>query len=241
LPEDYSGGFGGRDAVFDVTVTEVKAKRLPEPGDEFALEAAGFGTLAELREDIAGRLQEIESRTIEREFEDAVVDAAVAESEIEIPDRLVRARARELVDETLSALARQGISREAYLRISGKDEETLAREAEPEAAMALRREAVLAAVARSERIEPSDQEVLEALAPTAERTGKTPEKLLERLRSGGRLERVREQVASRRAAELLVREATPISVEQAKARRKLWTPGRQAARGGSGQLWTPGS
>jgi hypothetical protein len=43
---------------------------------------------------------------------------------------------------------------------------------------------------------------------------------------------------------LLVAEATPISVEQAKARQKLWTPGKddpEHPEGGSGQLWTPGS
>ena len=53
------------------------------------------------------------------------------------------------------------------------------------------------------------------------------EKLLERLRSDGRLDRVREDVATRQALDLLVREAKPISVEQAKAREKLWTPGKE--------------
>ena len=35
----------------------------------------------------------------------------------------------------------------------------------------------------------------------------------------------------------------PISVEQAKARQKLWTPGQEGKQqgSGSGQLWTPGS
>jgi hypothetical protein len=38
-----------------------------------------------------------------------------------------------------------------------------------------------------------------------------------------------------------VREAKPISVEQAKARKKLWTPGTEAPEQSSGELWTPGS
>jgi hypothetical protein len=38
---------------------------------------------------------------------------------------------------------------------------------------------------------------------------------------------------------LLIAEATPISVEQAKARDKLWTPEKETE--GSGQLWTPGT
>jgi trigger factor len=242
FPEDYQAEeLAGRDAQFEVTVNEVRAKRLPEIDDEFAAEAGGFDTLAELREDIAGRLKTADERVIEREFEQAVLDAAVAEAEVDVPEQLVHARAHELLEETLSALARQGISKEAYLRIAGKDEETLAHEAEPEAAQALKRDAVLAAIVEAEGIEPSEEDVREALAPSAERAGTTAEEVYERLRESDRLARLREDVASRQALELLVREAQPISVEQAKARDKLWTPGREAAEGGSGQLWTPGS
>ncbi len=241
FPEDYPGGLGGRTAVFDATVSEVKAKRLPELDDDFASDAGGFDTVAELREEVARRLTEAEEQTIEREFEQAVLDAAVAEAEVELPDKLVHAQAHELLEQTLSALARRGISKEAYLQIAGKDEETLAHEAEPEAAQALRREAVLAAVVEAEQIEPTDEQVLEMLGPSAEREGISSEKLLERLRSAGRLDRVREDVANGQAVELLVKEAKPISVEQAKARETLWTPERESQQQRSGQLWTPGS
>jgi trigger factor len=240
FPEEYPGGLGGKTAVFDVTVSEVKAKRLPEPDDDFAADAGGLDTMAELREDVASRLRQVEDRTIEREFEQAVIDAAVAEAEVELPDKLVHAQAHELLEQTLSTLARRGISKEAYLQIAGKDEETLAHEAEPDAAQALRREAVLAAIVEAEQIEPTDDQVLELIAPAAEREGTTPDKLLEQLRSSGRLDRVRGDVATSLAVDALVREAKPISVEQANAREKLWTP-EQEGKQGSGQLWTPGS
>jgi trigger factor len=240
FPEDYSNDqLAGKHAQFEVTVTEVKMKRLPELDDEFASEAGGFDTLAELREDIATRLKAVEERAIEREFEGAVLDAAVAEADVEVPEKLVHARAHELLDETLGALTRQGISKEAYLQIAGKDEETLAHEAEPEAERALKREAVLAAVVEAEGIEPSDEQVREALEPSAERAGTSADDLLGQLRKADRLERLREDVANRQALELLVSEAKPITVEQAKARDKLWTPGKEEA--GSAQLWTPGS
>jgi trigger factor len=241
FPEDYQATeLAGKPAEFEATVTEVKAKRLPEIDDEFATEAGGFDTVAELREDIAKRLEEAEERSIEREFEEAALDAAVAEAEVDVPEKLVHARAHELLDETMSALARQGISRDVYLQIAGKDEETLAHEAEPEAAKALKREAVLAAIVEAEGIEPSDEQLREALEPTAERTGSSTEELLEQLRKADRVEQLRQEVANRQALELLVREAKQISVEQAQARDKLWTPGKQGAEEGAGQLWTPG-
>jgi len=242
FPEDYPATeLAGREAQFAVTVSEVKEKRLPEADDEFASEAAGFDTLAELREDIAERLRQVDERAVEREFEDAVLEAAVTEADVEVPDKLVHARAHELLEDTWSMLARQGISKESYLRLTGRDEETLAHEAEPEAAAALKREAVLAAIVAAENIEPTDDQVREALEPTAERQGTTVDKLIDRLRETGRLDRIRGEVANRQAIERLVAEATPITVEQAKARQKLWTPGKEGAEKGSGQLWTPGT
>jgi trigger factor len=243
FPEDSGGPNAGRTATFAATVKEVKEKRLPELDDEFALESAGFETLAELREDIAARLREVDKNAIEREFEEAVLDAAVQNAQLDVPDQLVHSRAHELVERMLRVLARQGISKEAYLKISGKDEEELAHEAEPEAAAALKREAVLAAIVEAEGIEPTDDDLLEALKPGAERDGTTPEKLLARLRKSDELEHARRDLATRQAVELLVREAKPISVEQAKARDKLWTPGSEEASGErpSGRLWTPGS
>ena len=87
--------------------------------------------------------------------------------------------------------------------------------------------------------EDSGLEVREALEPTAERTGQSVDEVFEQLAKRDRLERVRQEVATRQALELVVREAKPISVEQAKARDKLWTPGKESPE--SGQLWTPGS
>ncbi len=241
FPDDYPGDLGGQTATFEVTVNEVKSKRLPELDDEFATQAAGFDTLAELREDVATRLREADEAAVEREFEQAVLDAAVAEAEIDVPSKLIHARAHELLEQTLEALARQGISKDAYLRISGKDEEQMAHDAEPEAEAILRREAVLAAVVDEEGIEPTDAELLDAIRPIAERDGRKPEKVLEQLRARGRLAPLEEEVASRKALEAIVEEAKPITVEQAKARDELWTPEKESPERGSGQLWTPGS
>ncbi|MGO9754465.1 MAG: trigger factor [Solirubrobacteraceae bacterium] len=247
--QNYGEHLAGKQASFAVTVSEVKAKRLPELDDGFAAESAGFDTLAELREDIAARAREAEEHKIEHEFERAVLDAAVAEAQLEVPDRLVHARAHELVQDTLGALERRGVSRESYLNLSGMDEERLVHEAEPDAARSLRREAAIAAIIEAEQIEPSDEELLAALEPAAKRSATEPGKLLERLRENGRIEAVRADVASRQALELLVREAKPISVAAAAAREALWTPGKsqepdEAAGAPAaeqlGKLWTPG-
>jgi trigger factor len=241
FPDDYGAEeLAGRAAEFAVTVKEVKAKELPEVDDDLAAEA-GFDTLDELREDIGTRLSEAETARIEAEFREAALDSAVKNAKVDIPDALVEARAREQWDQMLHSLSHQGISRDAYLRIAGEDEDAIVERAKPEAEQGLRREAVLAAIIEAEGIEPTDEEVLEAVEQAAgDGPGRTsPKKLLERLKSSGRIEALKEDLAQRKALDLVADSAKPITVEQAQAREKLWTPGREETSGSSGQLWTP--
>src|SRR5215208_7887398 len=123
FPDDYGAeDLAGNEAEFAVTVKEVKAKELPPVDDDLAAEA-GFDTLDELREDIRERLSETEERQIDAEFREAVLDSAVANATIDVPEPLLEARSRELWEQMLHSLGHQGISKEMYLQISGRSED----------------------------------------------------------------------------------------------------------------------
>ncbi len=233
----------GRDAVFEVTVNEVREKVLPELNDDFALDAAGMDTLAELREDIRARLLEVDERAVEREFRDAVLDAAADAASVVVPAAIVQARATEAWEGRLHSLSHQGVSKEAYLRISGMTEEALIESALPSAERALRAEAVIGAIVEAEHIEPTDDELLaviaEAIEPDARGKASDPVKLLAQLRKSGRLESLREDVAERQALDRLVAAAVAITPERAAAREKLWTPGSSRAAPAAREKSTP--
>ncbi len=240
FPEDYGAAeLAGKQAEFAVSVKEIKAKDLPALDDELAAEA-GFDTLDELRDDIRTRIGEQESSRIEAEFREAALDSVVGAATVEVPDSLVEARARELWDQMLHSLSHQGISKETYLQISGRDEDDIVEAGKEDAAQALRREAVLAAIIEAEGIEPTEEDLLEAVGEAAE--GDSPKKLLERLKSAGRIDALKEDLAQRRALDLVAESAKPISVKQAQASDKLWTPEKEAGSASSpGEIWTPGS
>jgi trigger factor len=246
FPDDYAAEhLAGKPAEFAITVNEVKRKELPALDDDFASDAAGFDTMAELREDVAAKLKEADEGKVEAEFREAVLDAVVAESKVEIPQQLVDARAAELWERMLHSLSHQGITKEAYLRMAGRSEEELLEEAKPDAEQALRREAVIAAVIEAESIEPTDGDLLDALQPTAAQQGTTPEKLRQSLEKTGQLETLREDLAQRKAVELIAGEAKPLTAAQAEARGKIWTPEKEKREGDDqpapSKLWTPGS
>jgi trigger factor len=243
FPDDYPvEDLAGQDAVFAVEVKEVKEKRLPELDDDFAIEAGGYDSLDELRAEIEQRLGEAEERAIEAEFREAAVDAAVAAAAVEVPHELVHAKAHEMWHRTARRLSAQGIDPQRYLELSGKTEEELVTESESDAEVALQREAVLAAIVKAEGIEVTDEEVTAALREAAgpDASDKQIKRALKRARSQGADEALREDIAMRRAVDLLVEHAKPIPADQAAAREKLWTPEKEREQG-AGQIWTPGS
>jgi len=242
FPEDYQAEqLAGQDAVFAVEVKEVREKVLPELDDDFAAEASEFETLDELRADVAERVDEAIGERAEQDFRVAAVDAAALAATVEIPDPLVAARAAERWERVERQLAGRGMDPNTYLQMQGKTREELLEESKPDAERELRREAVLAAIVEAEAIEVTEEELLEALAHTAEHERTTPEKLLARLRENGREAMVREDIAVRKAIDLIAETAKPIPLEQAEAREKIWTPEKEKQDEEKAELWTPGS
>jgi trigger factor len=242
FPEDYQAEeLAGEDAVFTIDVKEVREKVLPELDDDFAAEASEFETLEELRADIAKRVSEAVDERAEQDFRVAAVDAAVDAATVEMPDDLVQARAEERWERVERQLAARGMDPNAYLQMQGKTREELLEESKPDAERELKREAVLAAIAEAEAIEVAEEEMVEALAHTAEHERTTPEKLLARLRENGRDAMVREDIAVRKAIDLVAESAKPIPLEQAEAREKIWTPEKEDEEEKPSELWTPDS
>jgi trigger factor len=227
FPDDYGAEeLAGKEARFETQVKEVREKRLPELDDEFALQAGGFDTLDELREDVGRRIREADERRVRDEFREAALDAVVEKSRIDIPHEVIHGKAHDIWHQMEHRLRRSGIDPAQYLAISGKTEEEMLEEAEPDAEKSLRREAVLAAIVDAENVEASDEELLEALreaTPGAEE--KQLRKALDQLEKDGRLAVLREDVAMRKAVDLVADHAKPIEPSLAEARGKIWTPG----------------
>jgi trigger factor len=240
FPDDYQAEhLAGKAAVFNVKVKEVREKILPDLDDDFAAEASEFETLEELRADVREKVGEALGSRAEEDFRIAAVDAAVDAATVEVPAELVTARATERWERMERQLAQRGMDPNAFLQMQGKTREELIEESKPDAERELKREAVVTAIAEAEAIEVSDEELVEALAHSAEHERTTPEKLLERLRENGRDAMVRDDIRARKAIELVAEAAQPIPLEQAEAREQIWTPEKE--REAAGSLWTPDS
>jgi trigger factor len=217
FPTDYQAEhLAGRDANFAVTVKEVKEKRVPELDDELAVEAGGFDTLEELRDDIAAKIREAKEGTVERDFREAAVDAVAQAATVEIPHDLVHAKAHDMWHQTTHRLQQQGLDPAQYLQLVNKTSEELIVESEPDAERALRREAALAAIVEAEGIEVGDEELLEVLREASTEPGKQPpsdkalQRSLKKARARGGDVALREDIAMRKAVDLIVAAVEPV-------------------------------
>jgi trigger factor len=237
--DDRRPDLAGTTVEYTVTVKRVQAKVLPELDDDFAAEASEFDTLDELRADIAQRLHAAAQAQVDELFRRTVIDAAVAGATVDVPPVMVDRQVAQVLH-AISHRLPEGISLEAYAHATGRSLPAMAEEMKPDAEMAVRRELVVEAVAEAEGIEVTDEEVEAQVRADAETTGRDPDGLLEEVRAGGAFESLRGDLRLRKAVDLLVESAVPISIEQAKARQKLWTPTSKEPEVEAPKLWTPG-
>lgn len=236
--DDNRAELRGKTVIYTAQVKQVQERVLPELDDDFASEASEFDTLEELRDDITRRLQEAAQARVDEIFRRRVIDAAVKGATIEVPEVMIQRRIASILNQTANSLP-SGVSFDTYLRATGRTLEQAAEELRPDAEMAIRRELVVEAVCAAEGIAVTDAEVEAQVREDAEKVGRDPDELLAEVVAEGAFERLREDMRLGRAVEFLVENAVPISMEQAEARERLWTPEEEKV-APDAKLWTPG-
>ena len=160
FPLDYQEApLQGATAHFKVTLRELREKVLPDADDAFAASLGEFEDLATLRSDIRTRLGRNALDRARHGFADRIIDYAVKNATIEIPDLLVDEEVEVMHDELRGALARQGITEEAYLKAADKTPEQLHADFRPGAEERAKTLLVLGRVAEAEGTEVTDADV----------------------------------------------------------------------------------
>lgn len=159
FPEDYHAEeLKGKPAVFKCKVGSIRVKNLPEADDAFADDVSEFSTMKEYREDIGKKLlKDKEDRTKQRK-EDAVIDAIVADSQIDIPAPMLDTQQRQMLDEFSSRMQMQGLSIDQYMQYTGQTREQLIASMKPDAERRIRTRLVLEEIVKAENITPTEED-----------------------------------------------------------------------------------
>jgi trigger factor len=172
FPADYGEpSLAGRTAHFAVELRELREKVPPTLDDEFARSMGSYADLDALRAEIRSRLERNALDRARHEFSERIIDYAVANATLELPDVLVDQEVEVMHDEFRGSLARQGITEEAYLKVVEKTEADLHADFRPQAEKRVKVLLVLTRVADKEGVAIPDAQVEAEVARARERYG----------------------------------------------------------------------
>ena len=158
FPADYTQEtLAGRDAIFTITLKEIKEKELPPLDDDFAQEVSEFETLAELRSSLEARYVEEADEKTKANKEQAILDELLKHIEVELPETLIEREMTYLLNQTAMQLQNQGID---VKRLFNQDTIPMLKErSRPEAIDRIKRTLALGEVAKREAIKVEPDEV----------------------------------------------------------------------------------
>lgn len=218
FPEEYQAKeLAGKPAVFKVSIKEVKEKQLPELDDEFASEVSDFETLAEYKEDIRKKLSEKKEQDAKNAKEDAVIEAIIAEAQMEIPDAMIETQQRQMVDDFAQRLQMQGMNLDMYCQYTGQTPASMVESIKPQALKRIQSRLVLEAVAAAEKIEASEEDFDKEIEKMAASYQMEADKVREIMGEAGK-KQIMEDLAVSKAADF-VRENAKEKKQRLKKRR----------------------
>lgn len=162
FPEDYHAvDLAGAPVTFKVKVNEVKVKKLPEVNDDFAqdINAPGVENVEQLNKMIEDRLLNSKKKTANETAESALMDALVANTEVQLPDVMVEEEVQNQVNQLAQQIQQYGMSLDAYLKMIGQTQETLKKGYHDNAVKTVTLRLALEAVAKAENLTASEEEI----------------------------------------------------------------------------------
>ena len=203
FPEEYQAKeLAGKEAIFKCAVKKIEAKELPELDDDFAKDVSEFDTIEEYKEHVKTNLEERKANEAKRAKEDAAVDKAIENAQMDIPEAMLQTQCRQMLDDFSRRMQSQGLSMDQYFQFTGMTAEKMMEDMKPQALKRIQTRLVLEKVAEVENIQPTEEEVNEEISKMAEAYKMEADKLKELL--GEReLEQMKKDMAVQKAVTLV--------------------------------------
>lgn len=182
FPENYQmEDYAGKEAVFKCRIHEITHEELPELDDEFVKDTSDFDTVDELKADVRKRMEEAAKASVDRAFENAIVEKLVEKIEDPIPHCMFEQRADMLLNQFASQLQSQGVSLDLYLQYTGMEQDALKATYLERAETEVKLRLALEKIAELENLAVTDEEVDAEVEKIAQANSMTAEDVKKRI------------------------------------------------------------
>jgi trigger factor len=201
-PQDFHDPrLAGRAFQYDVKVTAIKKKTLPEINDDFARELnQELQTLGALKERMRENMEVQQAHQAEQEAKERLIEKLLEKHVFPVPRAMVERQIDLRLERGLRALAAQGMRTEDMRRMDFRRLRAGQREA---AVKEVRSGLLLGKIADAENIQVSDEELEREISSLAQQMKQAPEQVRQKLAEEGALERIRGRMRSEKALDFL--------------------------------------
>ena len=178
FPEQYhSEALSGKDAEFHCTIHQIRVKTAYELDDVFAREVGQCDSLEEMKKKLKESLQAYADEQGEMELQDQLLRQAAATLDYTVSDAELEREMDEQLKAMEAQLGQQGLNLDMYCSFMNTTKEALREESRAAAEANLKNQAAIDKIVMLEKIEPSEQEIGEAIALICRQNGITAEQL----------------------------------------------------------------
>lgn len=169
FPEVYhSEELAGKEAVFHVSVNDIKFKELPVLDDEFAKDVSEFDTLDAYKASIKAELEVSVADSAKAAQRDKIIDKVAELITVEIPAKMVETEIDGMLKEFDQQLKYQGLSLDQYVQFTGGTFDSLREQMRVDALARVKTSLVIEKVMVQENIEVTDADIEAELIKIAE-------------------------------------------------------------------------
>lgn len=203
FPEDYHAeDLKGKDVVFKVTIKDVKTKVYPELNEDFFLDLGldNIKTVDDFKKHVKESLTEQKKYEAENKYVDALFDALLKETKVDLPDELIHEEIHRMVHEYEDRLKMQGISLDDFFKFTNSNIEALEAQMQPEAKKRVTLRFAIEEIIEKEKIDATDKEADKKAEENAKKHGIEKD---EYIKAFGGIEMIKYDVKVEKVLELL--------------------------------------
>lgn len=205
FPEEYHAkDLAGKPAVFHCKVNSIKHKEMPELNDEFVKGSTSYESVEDMKAKLRENLEKNAEREADTKYRNDVLKQATDNITVDIPDVMVETRVTNMIQELSVNLENQGMNLDAYLKYTNMDMDKLREQYKETAAVAVKTDLMLDAVANAEDIKVENADINAEIALLAATYRSTPQEVSKIIKKNGSIGNLVATVLHKKAASFVI-------------------------------------
>lgn len=205
FPEEYHAkDLAGKAAVFHCKINSIKHKEMPELTDEFVKASTSYESIEDMKAKLRENIEKNAQREADTKRRNKILKQATDNITVDIPEVMVENRVSNMIQELSVNLENQGMNLDAYLKYANMDMAKLREQYKESAAIAVKTDLMLDAVAKAEDIKVENADINAEIALLAATYGTTPQEVSKIIKKNHSIGNLVATVLHKKAANFII-------------------------------------